>query len=352
MSIRRLFNVSLVVLALALLVLSVGIGTASVQDVLRLDEDESYVNNLEPTRANKTSYTKFLDSKQFEGDRLEFHIYVSKTGNPILDDYVLELRTNLENPVWKFGDDFSHSANWIVWKGKEEHERMVPQVILSGDVPKPIRKVKEPEFEAYDIYGIGEGEVYVELTVGTSKDGATLETIIQPLGPSMTFFSTSEEIQDAESVMKKNLEEARGKIGGTDLEEAIRELYERGHPGWASELSEHYKKLSVAAEPPPVILYALLSVIVGLILGSGVVYVYVSRGGGKGVDVSQISAELNDTSGRIEEKSSSINAISTRFARSEDDEKRGVARDLIRIRASLNEISSEIRTIADRIKER
>ncbi|MGB7532213.1 MAG: hypothetical protein WA977_04435 [Halobacteriota archaeon] len=352
MSIRRLFNVSLVVLALALLVLSVGIGTASVQDVLRLDEDESYVNNLEPTRANKTSYTKFLDSKQFEGDRLEFHIYVSKTGNPILDDYVLELRTNLENPVWKFGDDFSHSANWIVWKGKEEHERMVPKVILSGDVPKPIRKVKEPEFEAYDIYGIGEGEVYVELTVGTSKDGATLETIIQPLGPSMTFFSTSEEIQDAKSKIDKNLEEARGKIGGTDLEEAIRELYERGHPGWASELSEHYKKLSVAAEPPPVILYALLSVIVGLIVGSGFVYVYVSRGGGKGVDVSQISAELNDTSGRIEEKSSSINAISTRFARSDDDEKRGVARDLIRIRASLNEISSEIRTIADRIKER
>lgn len=352
MSIRRLFYVSLVVLALALLVLSVGIGTASVQDVLRLDEDESYVNNLEPTRANKTSYTKFLDSKQFEGDRLEFHIYVSKTGNPILDDYVLELRTNLENPVWKFGDDFSHSANWIVWKGKEEHERMVPKVILSGDVPKPIRKVKEPEFEAYDIYGIGEGEVYVELTVGTSKDGATLETIIQPLGPSMKFLSTSEEIQDAKSKIDKNLEEARGKIGGTDLEEAIRELYERGHPGWASELSEHYKKLSVAAEPPPVILYALLSVIVGLILGSGFVYVYVSRGGGKGVDVSQISAELNDTSGRIEEKSSSINAISTRFARSEDDEKRGVARDLIRIRASLNEISSEIRTIADRIKER
>lgn len=352
MSVRRLFYVSLVVLTFGLLVLSVGIGTASVQDVLRLDEDESYVNNLEPTRANKTSYTKFLDSKQFEGDRLEFHIYVSKTGNPILDDYVLELRTNLENPVWKFGDDFSHSANWIVWKGKEEHERMVPQVILSGDVPKPIRKVKEPEFEAYDIYGIGEGEVYVELTVGTSKDGATLETIIQPLGPSMTFFSTSEEIQDAKSKIDKNLEEARGKIGGTDLEEAIRELYERGHPGWASELSEHYKKLSVAAEPPPVILYALLSVIVGLILGSGVVYVYVSRGGGKGVDVSQISAELNDTSGRIEEKSSSINAISTRFARSEDDEKRGVARDLIRIRASLNEISSEIRTIADRIKER
>lgn len=350
---KRLFYVSLAVLALTLLFLSVGIGIAAVQDVLRLDEGNSYVLNLET--GSKLSYAELLrpeNNKQFEGDRLEFHISVSKTGNPILDDYVLELRTNMENPEWKFGDNFSHSANWIVWKGKEEHERMVPTVILSGDVPKPIRKVKEPGFEAYDIYGIGEGKVYVELTVGMSRDGRTLERIIQKLEPSMKFFSTSEEIQNAKSKIDKNLEEARGKIGGTDLEEAISELYEKGHPGWASELSEHYKKLSVAAEPPPVILYALLSVIVGLILGSGFVYVYVSRGGGKGVDVSQISAELNDTSGKIEEKSSSINAISTRFARSEDDEKRSVARDLIRIRASLNEISSEIRTIADRIKER
>ena len=348
---KRLFYTSLVVLSLTLLFLSVGIGIAAVQDVLRLDEENSYVLNLET--GSKLSYAELLrpeNNKQFEGDRLEFNIYVSKTGNPILDDYVLELRTNMDNPEWKFGDNFSRSANWIVWKGKEEHERMVPKVVLSGDVPKPIRKVKEPGFEAYDIYGIGEGEVYVELTVGTSKDGKTLERIIQKLEPSMKFLSTSEGIQDAESVMNKNLEEARGKIGGTDLEEDIKKLYEEGHPGWASKLSEHYKKLSVAAEPPPLTLYVILSVIMGLILGSAFVYVYVSRGGGKGVDVSQISAELNETSGKIEEKSSSINAISTRFARSEDDEKRSIARELIRIRASLNEISNEIRTIADRIK--
>ena len=346
---KRLFYTSLVVLALTLLFLSVGIGIAAVQDVLRLDEDKSYVLNLET--GSKISYKKFLDSNQFEGDKLEFNIYVSKTGNPILDDYVLELRTNMEDPEWRFGTEPPyHSANVIVWKGEEEHERMVPKIILTGIVPEPIRTVKEPGFEAYDLKGISKGVVEVTLTVGTMKDENI--TYIQELTPLMKFFSTSEEIQDAKTEMDKNLEEARGKIGGTDLEEAILELYEEGHPGWASELSEHYKKLSVAAEPPPVILYALLSVIVGLILGSGFVYVYVSRGGGKGVDVSQISAELNDTSGKIEEKSSSINAISTRFARSEDDEKRGVARDLIRIRASLNEISSEIRTIADRIKER
>ncbi len=352
MSMKRLFCISLVVLACTSLFLSIGIGIASAQDVLRIDGDSSYVRNLEPARVSKLNYAEFLNSDQFEGDRLEFTIYVNKVVKaPILDEYVLKLETNMENPVWKFGDEISHSAEWIVWKGREEHgyERMT--ILLTGDVPKPIIPVEEPGFEAYkETKGIGKREVYVKLTVGTMKDGATLETIIQPLEPSMKFFSTSEGIQATKSEIEKNLEEARGKIGPTGLEEDIKKLYEGGHPGWASQLSEHYKELSVMAEPPPLTMYVILSVLLGLILGAAFIYVYVSRGAGKGVDVDQISTELNDTSGRLEEKSSAINALSTRFARSEDDEKRSVARELIKIRASLNEISNEMRTIADKIK--
>jgi hypothetical protein len=347
MSKQRLGVLSLVALSCILLFLAGGIASAQ-QDVLRLDEGTSYVLNLET--GSKQTYVGFLNSKQYEGDRLEFNIRVSKTGNPILDTYILELRTNLDNPEWKFGDDIYHAANVLVWKGAEAHEALVPTIVLSGDVPKPIKKVTEPGFEAYDIYGIGEGEVYVELTVGTTQDGATLETIIQKLEPSMTFFSTTENIQDAQSEIEQNLEEARGKIGETDLEEDIRRLAEEGHPGWATVLSEHYDELSVQAEPPPLMLYVMLSILLGLVLGAAFVYVYVSRGAGKGVDVSQISAELNDTSGRIEEKSNSLNALSTKFARSEDEEKRSVAREMIKIRAGLSEISNEIRTIADKIK--
>ncbi|MDI6886394.1 MAG: hypothetical protein QMD22_08665 [archaeon] len=347
MSLKRLLCISLVVLACTSLFLSV-IGNAAVQDVLRLDEGTSYVLNLET--GSRQTYTEFVNSKQFEGNRLEFNIYVSKTGNPILDDYVLELRTNLDNPEWKFGDTIYHGASVLVWKGKAEHDALVPKVILSGDVPKPIRKVREPGFEAYDIYGIGEGEVYIELTVGTAKDEKTLERIIQKLEPSMKFFSTSEGIQAAKSKIEENLKEARGMIGEeTELERDIWGLYEEGHPGWASKLSEHYKE-PIVAERQPLGLYVILFLILGLILGAAFIYVYVSRGAGKGVDVGQISTELNDTSGRLEEKSSAINALSTRFARSEDDEKRSVARELIKIRASLNEISNEIRTIADKIK--
>ena len=340
--------VLLALLCCTLFVVATGLAAAQ-QDVLKLDEGTSYVLNLET--GSKQTYAGFLGSKQFEGDRLEFNIYVSKTGNPILDDYVLELRTNLDNPEWKFGDEIYHAANVLVWKGKDAHDALVPKIVLSGDVPKPIRtNIKEPGFESYDIRGIGEIGVYVELTVGTTKDGATLATIIQKLEPAMTFYSTTEEIQDAESELAQNLDEARGKLGETDLAEDIRRLAEEGHPGWASQLSEHYKELSVQAEPPPLTLYVLLAVLLGLIVGAAFVYVYVSRGGGKGVDVSQISTELQDTSGRLEEKSGSLTAISTKFARSEDDEKRSAARDLLKLRASLNELSNEIRTIADRLK--
>ena len=348
MSLKRLLCISLVVLAFTSLFLSVN-GNAAVQDVLRLDEGTSYVLNLET--GSKQTYTEFLNSKQFEGHKLEFNIYVSKTGNPILDDYVLELRTNLDNPEWKFGDTIYHGASVLVWKGKAEHDALVPKIILSGDVPAPIQIIREPGFEAYkEITGIGEKQVEVVITVGTTRDGTTLDTFIQKLEPSMTFFATNERIQDAKSEIERNLEEAKGKIGETNLEEDIKKLYEGGHPGWASLLSEHYKELSVMVEQPPLTLYVILSLILGLISGSAFVYLYVSRGAGKGVDVSQISSELNDTSGKIEEKSSSINALSTRFARSDDDEKRSVARELIKIRASLNEISNEIRTIADKIK--
>jgi hypothetical protein len=331
---------------------SIGL-VAAQQDVLRLDADKSYVINLD-TGGTKTYYKDFLNTEQLEGHTLEFHIYVDKVEKaPILDEYVLKLETNLEGPPeWKFGVEPPHrSAEWIVWKGKEEHEPAMGQIILTGEVPKPIISVEEPGFEAYkETKGIGKREVYVKLTVGTTSDGATLETIIQPLEPSMKFFSTSKGIQEAKSTVEKNLDEARDKIGETNLEEDIRRLSEEGHPGWASRLSEHYKELSIIAEQPPLALYVILSVLLGLILGAAFIYVYVSRGGGKGVDVGQISAELNDTSGRLEEKSSAINALSTKFARSEDEEKRSLARELIKMRASLNEISNEIRTIADKIK--
>lgn len=343
---RRLLLLAL--LACTLVVLGTGLAAAQ-QDVLKLDEGNSYVLNLET--GSKQTYVGFLNSKQLEGDRLEFNIYVTKTGNPILDDYVLELRTNLDNPEWKFGDEIYHAANVLVWKGREAHDALVPKIVLSGDVPKPIRKnIKEPGFEAYDIWGIGEISVDVELRVGTTRDGATLATFIQKLEPTMSFSSTTEQIQDAQRAVAQNLEDARGKLGSTDLEEDIRRLAEEGHPGWAARLSEQYKELSIEAERPPLTLYVLLAVLLGLIVGAAFVYVYVSRGGGKGVDVSQISTELQDTSGRLEEKSSSLTAISTKFARSEDDEKRSVARDLLKLRASLNELSNEIRTIADRLK--
>jgi hypothetical protein len=347
MKVKCLFSILAIIL-----LLSLAIGIASAVDVLKMDEHRSYVTNL-ATGEDRKTYAEFLHSDQFEGDELEFHIYVDKTGVPIPDNYVLELRTNLDKPSeWKFGDDIYHSASVIVWQGKDEHAYPFPSpIILTGVVPEPIRQVKEPGFEKYNIDGIGKDEVKVELTVGPSRDGTTLETIQQKLSPAMVFYSTDRGIQDAERKINDSLGAASAKVGETTkMEEDIIELYDGGHPGWASKLAEDYKELASTIEAPPVALYVILAVILGLILGSVFVYVYVSTGGGKGVDMSLISSELDDTSERITEKSSSINALSTKFARSEDAEKRSMARELVRLRASLNEISNEIRTISDKIR--
>jgi hypothetical protein len=239
MSVKGLFSTFSIILLLSALL---AIGIASAQDVLKIDERRSYVWTEE---GDKIPYAEFLNTDQYDGVELEFRIYVSKTGDPIPDNYVLELRTNMDKPRdWKFGDDIYHSASAVVWKGKDEHDYQFPSpIILTGVVPEPIRQVKEPGFEKYNIEGIGKDEVYVELTVGTSRDGAVLETIQQKLSPSMKFFSTNKGIEVAKREIEKNLEEARGKIGRTDLEEDIWGLYEEGHPGWASKLSAHYKEL-------------------------------------------------------------------------------------------------------------
>jgi len=177
---RHLFYVSLVVLTLGLLFS----GIASAQDVLRLDADKSYVANLD-TGGTKTYYIDFLGTDQFEGHKLEFIIYVHKVEKAYIpDEYVLKLETNMENPEWKFGDEIRSAAEWIVWKGKEEHEYERMTILVTGEVPK----------------GIGNGEVYVTLTVGTTKDGKTLETIIQRLEPSMEFSSTNKAITPTPSI--------------------------------------------------------------------------------------------------------------------------------------------------------
>jgi hypothetical protein len=347
MKVNRLFSAFAI-----FLLLSLAIGIVSAADVLKVDEGRSYVTNL-ATGEERRTYAEFLHSEQFEGDELEFRIYIDKTGVPIPDNYVFEMRTNLEKPRdWKFGDDISHTASKIVWQGKDEHAYPFPSpIVLTGVVPEPVRQVKEPGFEKYNIEGIGKNEVYVELTVGTSRDGATLETIQQKLSPSMVFYSTDRGIQDAERAINDSLGAARAKVGETTrMEEDIKGLYEGGHPGWAAKLAEDYKALASTIEAPPVALYVIIAVIFGLILGSVFVYVYVSTGAGKGVDISLISSELDDTSERITEKSGTINALSTKFARSEDADKRNMARELVRLRASLNEISNDIRTISDKIR--
>ncbi len=332
-----------------LLLFSPVIAAATSQEVLKLDAERSYVRNLDT--GIEENYTDVLNSEQLEGERLEFHIYVSKTGNPVLDDYVLELYTDMDDPEWKFGDEISHSANWIVWKGKQAHEGIFPSpIILSADVPKPVKLVKEPLFEAYDLRGLSKKGVEVRLSVGRLKDENI--TYIQKLTPVMRFYATNAKIQAASRAIEENLTKAASNIGRTDLEKDIKQLYEEGHPGWALILARHYRELSAEMAPPPLMLYIVLAVVLGLILGGASVYVYATRGGGRGVDLTAVTSDLDNVSGEIDTRSNQLGRLAGKFARSDDEDKRSAAKELLKLRTALSELSNDIRAIADRLRGR
>ncbi|MCW3129669.1 MAG: PGF-CTERM sorting domain-containing protein [Methanophagales archaeon] len=171
-------------------------------EVLRIDKRNSYVLNLET--GSKLTYEEFLHSDQFEGDKLEFNISLSKSIWAGLWDrdedrvsklnmertyfypsgmffgvdygYGLELSTNLGHPKWKFGDFASYGQEVIV-RGLQDYER-VPRVILFGTVPKQILTP----------------EVHVTLTVGPQDQYGDWRGSIHKLEPVMEFSSISKSI--------------------------------------------------------------------------------------------------------------------------------------------------------------
>lgn len=172
-------------------------------EVLRIDKRNSYILNLET--GSKLTYEEFLHSDQFEGDKLEFNISMSKSLWAGLwdrdEDRVskyelsrtyfypsemffgadygcnLELSTNLDRPKWKC-DDFTSYGQKARVLGLQNYEREVPRVILFGTVPK---QTLTPE-------------VHVTLTVRPQDIYGDLRGSIHKLEPVMEFSSISKSI--------------------------------------------------------------------------------------------------------------------------------------------------------------
>ena len=132
-------------------------------------------------------------------------------------------------------------------------------------------------------------------------------------------------------------------------EMCIRDSYEEGHPGWALILSEDYKALSEDIAPPPVLLYVILAIVLGIIVGGG--FVYALKGKEGGVDMAALASELKEVSSTIEDTSRSINTIATKLARIEGSEERDAGRELMKMRGRLNESANQIRSVGDRLRE-
>jgi len=343
-----------IIILLALLIFSLNTPLALGQgtNVLKINEGASYV--LNKNTGVKISYNDFLNSEQINGHELEFHIFVENTGNAIPTSYVLELRTDLLSPEWKFNNKIYNSASVIVWNA-DEHNIPRHEIQLNGIVPSPIKGgFKEPNFDqSIDLTGIGKQTVSLDLTVGTTEDEKTLKEVKQKVGY-IQFFATSKTLMDSKKTTESNLKYAKEKIGKeTDLEKDIRSLSERGHPGWALELSESYKILVGDIElpsAPPILLYVVVALILGLLIGSGAGFMFGKSGGIKKGDLESASSDLISVSSKLDESSKTINSMSNKLARKENSEQRELARELNGVRATLNEISNRLRSIYDRLQ--
>ncbi|MFQ6057049.1 MAG: hypothetical protein ACE5J3_13840 [Methanosarcinales archaeon] len=341
-----------IIILLALLIFSSTIALGQVTNVLKINGGDSYV--LNKNTGVKIPYNEFLNSEQINGHELEFFIVVENTGNAIPTSYVLELRTDLLSPEWKFNNKIYNYASVIVWNA-DEHNIPRHEIQLNGIVPSPIKGgFKEPNFDqSIDLTGIGKQTVSLDLTVGTTEDEKTLKEVKQRVA-SIQFFATSTTLMDSKKTTESNLEYAKEIIGKeTDLEKNIRSLSESGHPGWALKLSEGYKTLVGEMTPPPappILLYVVVALILGLLIGSGAGFMFGKSGGIKKGDLESASSDLINVSSKLDESSKTINSMSNKLARKEDSEQRELARELIGVRATLNEISNRLRSIYDRLQ--
>lgn len=209
---------------------------AAQADVLRVSPEESTVldkNTLEKWTLEEFERDKL---KLLVGHEIEVNLVLHWEVRDIPDSYYLELRTDLDNPDWNYGETHYKGSPVTVWNSSFEHAKSVIRIGLTAKVPDTltISDVKEPYFEEY-LTGIGEKKHYFELTV--YNRGTFVGTAKRT-----EFFATSSKLMDMTKEIKEGFEGAHD--AGVDYPESelIYNLLEEGHPGWAYSL---YKSLNV-----------------------------------------------------------------------------------------------------------
>lgn len=276
-------------IVLCILLLS---GSAYGQEILSVDNSRSYVLNLDD--GGKKYLLEDFDiprSEQLlflEGQKLEAHIFIMRdpSSNP-RNTYVLEMRTELRNAEWQykiFGETkVISSVKSTVWNSSRDHSASSFEIVLSGEVPKPVIRTEEPHFTGYT--GEGPGFRNSELAIFTIYDGQV--TKVQDVGE-YTFLSTNPDINSYKEIIKKNLDVSGLDPDHVDALEEQREnilrLSENGHVGLALDLSESFAGMAARFKsmPDDNANILLILVIGGILLAvmTGVIGYKAGQGGG------------------------------------------------------------------------
>lgn len=258
---------------------------------LTLDEEKTRIWNKETMQS--WTYDKFVGLSKEErifnaGEDFLFDFFLTNTlsSTSIPPEYRINLFTSLDNPVWTYRDTTKRDNAWIIWNTAGEHNIREIEIKLEGKIPDPVWNVTEPHFEDMELLGIVQRELYIQINV---TDG---ERTIQELTRDVTFYATDETLKqyveetrnvglsETNAKLSEALEGSSGAVSAlSTLRERIIDLAEKGHPGWAYDLSQDLKSFDESigdAEPilktvivtkPPSLVFIIIGLGIGAVTG-------------------------------------------------------------------------------------
>ena len=227
--------------------------------IVVVDEDLSYA--IDHNTGDKFSYKDFRGMEVVEGHELEF-VVILKLLKTAPNNCALGSRTTLSNPKWEFEGEIYQAAEAQL-DISNRHAGSVLRLELSCWAPKSEVEVEELAFH-YLHKGIGKKEVFVENDLYEFQNEEP--SLIEPIDK-LLFFSVHPDYNRVLKQIEEDLNSSAVKYENPEYLEVIMRLAKNGHPGWAKEISEDFRKLEPIPPPPPdhwVVFVLLLLLLIGI----------------------------------------------------------------------------------------
>ena len=220
---------AVVIIIIALYALSIAAAQEGI--IFEIDKENSFV--VDNTTGKTWTLNEFgKEGKLFENHVVEFNLSLNRVREPpdwiSWDPYVLQIRTDIKNCKWKYDGKRYEGCQATVWDSRIDHYKNGINIVLTGRVPDVIKyRIEEPYFDGYDLTGISEKPLSVNLIVFDTQKNETVHTV------NILFFSTTKTLVDISEEIEDGLATAHNAGVNYPSEESIGDLLEKGHPGWA-----------------------------------------------------------------------------------------------------------------------